>query len=522
MRKENNMRQYETFELVFQGEALNDNRAGAAVEAEFACGENRKTVKGFYDGDGNYVVRFLPEVSGLYRWKVSGAVTAEGEALCEPAKEQHGIVKAVATHFEFEDGTLYYPFGTTVYALAHQDDEIVRETLESLQSAPFNKIRMCVFPKSYDYNQNEPPCFAFEKSEDGSWNVSRPDIRFWHRFEKILKAIGAMGIQVDLILFHPYDRWGLSALKQEENLTYLDYLLRRLSAFPFIWWSLANEYDLCAEHKSLADWEEIECYVAENDPYGHLLSNHNCLCFWDHARENITHASLQTKAHTQIPRWLAKYQKPIMIDECCYEGNLPTFWGSISAREMVNRFWRCVASGAYCTHGETFLDENDVIWWAKGGVLKGKSPKRIAFLRSIIESLPGPLEAEPNRFLQLLQADEESLKAILSPLPEGTQGFLRSIYQSANRMEELDLAFHFSYEHEWAAHCKEAAYLWFNDLQCYQEKTLELPADKRYRVEWIDTWEMTRVLAVNGASGKTTIRLPGKEGIAVLATRTDA
>lgn len=32
-------------------------------------------VKGFYDGDGTYKVRFLPQKTGTYMWKVSGAVS---------------------------------------------------------------------------------------------------------------------------------------------------------------------------------------------------------------------------------------------------------------------------------------------------------------------------------------------------------------------------------------------------------------------------------------------------------------
>ena len=38
---------------------------------------------------------------------------------------KHGMVKAVDTHFEYEDGTYYYPFGTTIYALAHQSEELI-------------------------------------------------------------------------------------------------------------------------------------------------------------------------------------------------------------------------------------------------------------------------------------------------------------------------------------------------------------------------------------------------------------
>ncbi|MCR4707776.1 MAG: DUF5060 domain-containing protein, partial [Clostridiales bacterium] len=151
------MKQYGMFELVFSGEALTGSWAQVDLTAEFTCGDAVKTVRGFYDGDGRYVVRFLPETAGEWRWKVRGAVTAEGTDICEPADGSHGLVKAVQTHFEYEDGTLFIPFGTTVYALAHQEDALVEQTLGSLKSAPFNKVRMCVFPKHYDYNHNEPP-----------------------------------------------------------------------------------------------------------------------------------------------------------------------------------------------------------------------------------------------------------------------------------------------------------------------------------------------------------------------------
>ena len=512
------MRQYETFELQFAGEALTADYADVSLSAAFICSGETKNVKGFYDGEGRYIVRFLPEKPGEYTWKVSGAVNAEGHETCEAADSgHHGLVKAVDTHFEFEDGKLFAPFGTTVYALAHQDDALVEQTLATLKAAPFNKLRMCVFPKDYDYNHNEPPFYAFEKKADGSWDVNRPCLAFWHRFEAILDRIVDMGIQVDLILFHPYDRWGFSKLRQKDNLIYLDYLLRRLSAKPGIWWSLANEYDLCAA-KSLADWEEIEGFVAENDHYGHLLSNHNCFCFWDATRSDITHASIQTKALTELPRWIAKYQKPVIIDECCYEGNLPHFWGSISAQEMVYRFWRCVASGAYCTHGETFLAEDEVLWWAKGGVLKGESPERIAFLREIVESLPGPLTPLANGgMLTLAQMDDAEMEQV----PEKLRGFVRSIAASIGRMEVDDRTAHIAGEHEWAAHAGEDAYLWFNDRQCFGEQTLPLPEDKRYRVELIDVWNMTRTVLEENARGATKLRLPGKEGLAVLATRID-
>lgn len=508
------MKQYEMFELVFPGEVLQNDWAQIGLHAEFSCGGIAKTVKGFYDGEGRYIVRFLPETAGEWRWKVTGAVNAEGTEVCQPA-ESHGPVRAVDTHFEYADGTLFTPFGTTVYALAHQEDALVEQTLESLKNAPFNKVRLCVFPKHYDYNHNEPPCYAFEKKADGSWDVNRPCIAFWHRFEGILQRIAEMGIQIDLILFHPYDRWGFSELAQRDNLIYLDYLLRRLAAWPNIWWSLANEYDLNIK-KSLADWEEIEEYVAGNDPFHHLLSNHNCMCFWDAARKNITHASLQTKGLSEIPRWIREYKKPVIIDECCYEGNLPHFWGSISGQEMVRRFWRCCASGAYCTHGETFLSDDEILWWARGGVLKGESPQRIAFLRQIMESLPGPLTPREGGFLALARSDDP---VNLEDIPQEMRGFFQAFSDSIHRMSEQDRTAHLGGEHAWESHCGEEAYLTYFDLQCYGEQTVQLPRDKVYKAELIDVWNMTREVIAENISGETRLKLPGRDNLALLITR---
>ena len=513
------MKQYEMFELVFPGEALTDRWAQIDLTAVFACGDTVKTVKGFYNGDGRYIVRFLPEIAGEWHWKVSGAVNAEGTEICEAANGAHGLVKAVETHFEYEDGALFIPFGTTVYALAHQDDALVEQTLSSLKAAPFNKVRMCVFPKHYDYNHNEPSYYAFEKKTDGGWDVNRPCIAFWHRFESILQRIAAMDIQIDLILFHPYDRWGFSKLPQRDNLIYLDYLLRRLAAFPNIWWSLANEYDLNMDDKSLTDWEEIEEFVAANDPFHHLLSNHNCMCFWDHTRKNITHASLQTKGLSEIPRWIREYKKPVVIDECCYEGNLPHFWGSISGQEMVRRFWRCYASGAYCTHGETFLSDDEILWWARGGVLKGESPERIAFLRQIMESLPGPLTPREDNIWSVVLKEGEELDQALSSVPAEMQGFCRLFSASIHRMSTQDRTAHLGGEHAWEAHCGEEAYLTYFDLQCYGEQTVKLPEDKLYKAELIDVWNMTREVIAQNISGETKLTLPGRDNLALLITR---
>lgn len=533
------MEQYSMCELCFYGEKLESSRAWAVVDltAEMSCGEIKRSIQGFYAGDGLYKVRFMPEIPGEWSYRISGCIQEEGTVEVAPAKGNcdkvslrdessqgmnhygvascHGMVRAEKLHFCYQDGKLFYPFGTTVYALVHQEDSLVAQTMDSLKESPFNKVRFCVFPKHYDFNHNEPPFYAFEKREDGSWDVNRPCFEFWDRLDKIILQMNEMGIQADLILFHPYDRWGFSNMPQSDNLVYLDHLLRRLAAMPNVWWSLSNEYDLCAD-KTMENWEEIECFVAEHDPYHHLLSNHNCFKTWDFSRPNVTHACIQTKALTRVAAWREKYQKPVVIDECCYEGNLQHLWGSISGREMTNRFWRVVTMGGYCTHGETFLDpEREVLWWSRGGILKGESPARIGFLRSIVEHFPGPIEPMESVLCALGRLPDKQAEEGLKQLEPGFASFARHMFRMTEE-ERLDFC---ANEFIYQGHCGEDVYLMFYDLRTCAQDFLELPKEYTYCVELIDTWEMTRTVLKEKASGRTELKLPGKEGMAVLAVK---
>ena len=548
------MKQYEMTELSFTGKAPAGSEAETDLHACFRKQEKTWQVKGFYAGNGCYKVRFLPEESGSYEYTVSGSslkAPVSGSFEAAPADPgRHGPVRAQGTALRYADGTNFTGFGTTVYAFFHQTQALIDETFDTLRHSPFNKVRLCVFPKHYNYNHNNPEHYAFERSEQGknlrfeaeegsevapmnldggsgnNWDVHHPCFAFWEAFEENLKRLGDLGIEADLILFHPYDRWGFSTMPQEDNLVYLDYLLRRLSAFPNVWWSLANEYDLCTA-KSLRDWEEIEEFVSKNDPYHHLLSNHNCLRPWDWSRPNTTHVSWQSKQFQRVPELLEKYKKPVLFDECRYEGNLPESWGNISGKRMVQSFWRVMSVGGHCTHGETFYPgseeakkntatgESEVVWWARGGKLHGESPARIAFMREIFESFPGPVEPSPQGFSALLGKTDEEVRKMAEIAPEGFRVFV-STFASMERSERDRFI---CAEPSYIGHVGDEIWLRYLDTECCAVTTMQLPQAHSYRIELIDTWNMTRETVLRGVSGEVRVPCYGREYCAVLAVK---
>ena len=175
--------------------------------------------------------------------------------------------------FGYADGTPYFPFGTTCYAWTHQPAALQQQTIETLRQAPFNKMRMCIFPKWYTYNQDEPPVYPFPRAQ-GQNDYTRFVPEFFHNLETRIAQLQSLGIEADLILFHPYDHWGYALMPPEVDDRYLRYVVARLAAFRNVWWSVANEWDF-VKGKKIADWDRYFRILQESDPYGRLRSIHH-------------------------------------------------------------------------------------------------------------------------------------------------------------------------------------------------------------------------------------------------------
>ena len=493
------------FELCANGKTDGNSFTDYNITARFESESESKTVSGFYDGDGVYKVRFMPSFEEVYSFTVSGSFCNEpilgSFTATSPEQGNHGSVRVCNTyHFKYDDGTPYYPVGTTCYVWNHQSDELISKTLESLKNSPFNKIRFCVFPKHYDYNLGEPRSYPYEgtpmdssvltksnfwgygaDSEGNNWDFTRFNPEHFRHIEYCISELQKIGVEADIILFHPYDRWGFSAMTAEQNELYLRYVTARFSAYRNVWWSLANEYD-AVKSKSLEDWERIAEVIKENDPYGRLMSIHNWINFYDYTKPWVTHCCIQrqdlyrTSEYTN--EWRERFKKPIVLDEIAYEGNIQHGWGNISAQEMTRRFWEAACRGGYGGHGETYFDDNDILWWSHGGVLKGESPSRIAFLKKIMEETPG-CGLSP----KAMSWDE--VCAVPADEAEAEKTGYHLFYYSFMRPSFRDY--------------------YFDD-------------DYTYRAEVIDTWNMT-IDDVGTFKGRFRVQLSGREFMAVRIRR---
>ena len=469
------------FELCMQ--ATVERPFDVPLKAHFTAPDGtRITVWGFYDGDERFTIRFMPEQEGAYTYKTVSPLPAlhrvAGSFRCSGV-DGHGKVMPDGLYLKHADGTRHYSVGTTCYAWIYQPESVRKDTLSELEKGYFNKIRMCVFPKWYLYNEEQPELYPFEGTP-GSFNYDTPNVKLFQQLDETVSRLRELDIQADIILFHPYDadNWGFSRMNRTQDEKYIRYVTARLGAFSNVWWSAANEYDLfrTGYKAKKRSWQHILRCIRKDDPYGHMLSIHQYIHFFNYHNPCLTHCSLQrTSMYTSAELtgdFQRKYRKPVIWDEIGYEGNIKAIFGNCTPEDVVGRFWEGTIRGGFAGHGETYFTPDCILWWAKGGKLYGMSPIRIRFLKEVMKDYGNP------QFICLGNSTHHPLGA-----------------------EEDNI------------------FAWYFGNTQSKEQDIVLPSRHGYQVEIIDTWNMKRTILDGVFSGVCEVPMGGKPYMAVFARK---
>jgi len=407
--------QWGVFEIELKGPADGNPFVDVQLSARFSDGAQTIEVEGFYDGDGVYRLRFIPPCAGRWTWVTHSnrwpLTNKQGEFTATPPKPgNHGPVGVRHQHhFGYADGTPYKPVGTTMYSWAHRGNALEEQTLKALAAAPFNKVRMLVFPQTAGIDKHPPEFWPFAGSPPQNWDYARFNPAFFRHLEQRVGQLRELGIEADLILHHPYDdkrEWGFATMTREQDDRYARYLVARLAAYRNVWWSLANEFDFIRTKTDDA-WRHLGELLQRIDPYAHLRSIHNGKRIYNQAEEWITHVSMQHgMAASEASRavlFREAWRKPVVFDELKYEGRHDRRWAQLTGQQMVHAFWATTIAGSYGGHSEFIPDADGLIWLAQGVALRGESPPRLAFLKQILDAAPAegidPIDAFDDLFI---------------------------------------------------------------------------------------------------------------------------
>ena len=243
--------------------AATTEAVGGAAEGEHFW------VRGFFDGDATWRMRFMPPHQGVWQFRTSSThepLSRHGGqfSVIPPALGDRGPIHAAGHLFErVSDGESFFALGTTSYAWIQSTEELQRQTIATLRNSSFNKLRMAIFPEVREYNNDYPAnglyAYAGQPPIQCNWGGCKFDFRqfnplFWRHLEARLDELQGLGIVAELILQHPYDLgWydfdcmgGRSdgGYNLKHDLHYIRYAVARLASYANVWWSLANEHDL--------------------------------------------------------------------------------------------------------------------------------------------------------------------------------------------------------------------------------------------------------------------------------------
>ncbi|KQY88991.1 DUF5060 domain-containing protein [Pelomonas sp. Root1444] len=498
--------QWGIHEIELKGPADGNPFVDVQLGARFSDGAQTVEVDGFYDGDGVYRVRFMPPRPGRWTWVTHSnrwpLTNKQGEFTATPPKPgNHGPVGVRhGHHFGHADGTPYKPVGTTMYSWAHRGPALEEQTLQTLAAAPFNKVRMLVFPQTAGTDRHPPPlwpCEASSGTPPRKWDCARFNPAFFRHLEQRVGQLRDLGIEADLILHHPYDdkrEWGFDSMTREQDDRYARYLVARLAAYRNVWWSLANEFDFIRT-KTDADWGHLGQLLQRIDPYNHLRSIHNGKRIYNQAEGWITHVSMQHgMAAAEASRavlFREAWRKPVVFDELKYEGRHDRRWAQLTGQQMVQAFWAVTIAGSYGGHSEFIPDPADgTIWLAQGKALRGQSPPRIAFLKQILDTAPAEGIDPIDTFEDVFVAGQPGRYYLVYFGQQAPAEWLPRLYLTGLR------------------------------------------DGQRFKAEVIDTWAMTITPVKESLQfspqgrydfvAKNPIKLPGKPGIALRLTALDA
>lgn len=361
--------------------------------------KNNSSVKvdGFYAGNNQYKIRFMPEKSGIWTYITISAVpelNGRSGKFKAVKSDYKGMIRVDSTnantmhHFLHANGDRFFYQGNTAKCLfgtpaTHSKIGGWKDFIDYCATYHFNHIIVFLYtpsiitsssaalgmsnwpgnpPSPYGYQRNgktdywlcpwackgDPNHIAqfdyyshsLTSTEDIDFN--RFYLPYWDKIDTVINYMKKNDIIAN-IFFHPDDSYCPLEGKDEDR--YFKYAISRLSAHWNVSYNLGLEY---REYRT-DDWaNSMGGKVKEWDPYDHILSIHDQLTFrfkdekW--ADYIVYQATPGTKGNkTYSTDYSAN--KPLVNEECGYEPRL------VTPDSLVNIIWAMIMRNTYNSYG---------------------------------------------------------------------------------------------------------------------------------------------------------------------------
>ena len=332
-------------------------------------------IPGYYDGDGEWKIRFSPNAEGVWRFATQSVDPVldghHGEVRCVANGNPHvhgalGIDRSHPYHFTHEDGTRPFVLGyeaNWLWALGFTERgaERLRRFIDLIASQGFNHVFVNAYAHDVKWRLGNtsaddfgpPPAYAWAGSNVAPDHLHlNPD--YWRVFDAMVRALFERGLTAHIFLkvYNKLVNWPAPRSLADE--LFFKYVVARYQGFSNVVWDFSKESYNEPDKVYLENRLRL---IKSHDGHRRLVTTHDDKPFCYDPRFATATDFLTDQNHYDLAATVMEQRRrrqcPVINAEFAYEcgpgGRHDTAGHSHahSAEEHVLRSWEVVTGGGY-------------------------------------------------------------------------------------------------------------------------------------------------------------------------------
>ncbi|HEV7347567.1 DUF5060 domain-containing protein [Telluribacter sp.] len=342
-------------------------------------GQTSLRIPGFYNDNGEWVVRFSPTAEGEWTYETYSSLAEltgkSGKLTATPNRNsnQHGAVRVDPKDprkFVYEDGTPYFSLAFELdwlFALDYGNKDDIPRTRQitgAIRDNGFNQVVMNVYAYGVNWStaQNVPAEYEYKKPGYSPFlgTNEKPDfsglnIDFFKHFDRVIEHLNEQGVVAHIMIYVWNKNVNWPDMYSWADNLYYDYIIARYQAYPNIIWDVSKEA-LDYGRVDIPYINERISRLRSQDQYKRLVTVHDYE-YCSREPDKVDFISIQSWRNDLYSLMLQAYnrypRKPVMnIEHGGYEeGPYHTFEGNYTSPEIcLIRNLECVFAGVYSTY----------------------------------------------------------------------------------------------------------------------------------------------------------------------------
>ena len=372
--------QWQTYDIKVQiNTTENENPFTVEPEYEFyAASGKRMVIKGFYNGNQEYIIRFTPDETGqwearpVHKARIKNKLPVYEFSVAENKSGSHGSIVLSDKNPQklyYEDGTPYHMLAFELdwlFALDYNEPSLktAEKFIDIVKDHGFNKVIMNVYAfdrndkvegvkAEYDYG-NKLNIYPFLGTNENP-DFSSLNLQFFQHLDNVIALLNKKNIVGHLMIYVWNKNVTWPEQDSEADKMYFDYIIKRYQAYPNIIWDVSKE--ALSYGKDDVDYITRKVDRARKlDSYGRLLTVHDhkyCSLHPDKV-DIISTQTWSTDLYNRMLNLYEKYpEKPVFnIEHGCYEHcQYDVFIGNfVDKKVCLRRNYECLFAGVYSTY----------------------------------------------------------------------------------------------------------------------------------------------------------------------------